>query len=83
MIHFLHSYITNINFCVKLDNVHFEEREVIAGVPQGSFIGPAVLSLYINDVPTTPEVYIAIYADDTALYIHIIGKRLPNHPETK
>jgi hypothetical protein len=41
-------------------------REIQAGVLQGSVLSPTLYSMYINDTPQTPSVYLALFADDIA-----------------
>jgi hypothetical protein len=43
-------------------------REIQAGVPQGSVLSPTLYSLYINNAPQSPGVYLALFADDTYMY---------------
>jgi hypothetical protein len=43
-------------------------REMQAEVPQGSVLAPTLYSLYINDIPRTPGVHLALFADDTCMY---------------
>ena len=50
-----------------VDGVKSEVRHVMAGIPQGSKLGPLLLILYINDIQNELELEILIYADDTTL----------------
>ena len=54
---------------VCIDGTESEMREIGCGVPQGSILGPLVLSLYINDINDVVESSkVILYADDTALF---------------
>ena len=43
-------------------------KQIRAGVPQGSVLGPVLFNLFINDLPNFPGVTVGIYTDDTILY---------------
>ena len=63
----LESYLSERFFRVKQEGAYSELKEIKAGVPQGSVLGPLLYLLYTNDVPILPNNTIATFADDTAV----------------
>lgn len=63
----LESYISNRLFRVKLENEFSDIKQIKAGVPQGSVLGPILYLLYTSDAPGMANVTVATFADDTAL----------------
>ena len=62
------SFVSNRQLRVVLNGKSAQEYPVNPGVPQCSILGPAVLVLYINDLPDDVVCDIANYADDTTVY---------------
>ena len=62
------SFLSNRRLRLVLDGKSSQEHPVNSGVPQGSILGPALLLLYINDLPDDVICNIAIYTDNTTLY---------------
>ena len=64
------SYLKNRKQKVQINNKFSSERDVIAGVPQGSIDDPLLFNLFINDLTFFIEqCTLGNYADDNNLYL--------------
>ena len=61
------SYLKDRYFQVKAEGDFSHTHAIQSSVPQGSILGPFLYSLYTADIPTTDDIFIATYADDTAI----------------
>lgn len=63
----LDSYISDRAFRIKQEDAYSDLKEINAGVPQGSVLGPVLYLLYTSDIPQLENDTIATFADDTAI----------------
>lgn len=63
----LKSYLSERIFQVKDGEYISNFEDIHAGVPQGSVLGPVLYTIYTSDLPETPGVITATFADDTAI----------------
>jgi predicted GIY-YIG superfamily endonuclease len=63
----LSSYLSDRFFRIKQEDAYSELKEIRAGVPQGSVLGPVLYLLYTCDLPTFENNIVATFADDTAV----------------
>ena len=56
---------------VVVDGETSEPAEVTSGVPQGTFLGPTLFLMYINDIADNINSTIRLFADDSVVYRQI------------
>ena len=55
---------------MSIGHILSEARAITHGVPRGSILGPALFSIYINDLPTIPIICpLESYVDDSKIYL--------------
>ena len=65
----MRSYLLDRTQEVRIGKLSSEKRTILAGVPQGSVLGPLLFILFINDLPLHIEHSdIDIFADDATLH---------------
>ncbi len=60
-------YLSDRSFRVKVGTDFSRYHPILAGVPQGSVLGPTLYLLYTYDIPQDSNVTITLFADDTAI----------------
>ena len=75
IISWIRNFLTNRHQRVVLDGFTSESHPVNSGVPQGTILAPLLFLCYINDLPSSIQCKIGLYADDTILYstIHTLS----------
>jgi hypothetical protein len=63
----IESYLADRTFSVAHEEAKSSFRQISAGVPQGSVLGPILYLLYTADLPVDGNTTTATFADDTAI----------------
>ena len=59
------AFLTNRSHKVCVNGKMSSSANVTSGIPQGSILGPALLVLYINDLPDMVQNEVYLFTDDT------------------
>ena len=62
------SYLSDRSQSVRIGHILSEGRVITHGIPQGSILGPALFSIYINDSSTRPPICHLFHAPDFAAW---------------
>ena len=65
------NFLNNGNQRVVVDGSFSNHADVESGVPQGTVLGPLILLLDINDLPSCVNSKVRLFADDCLLYTEI------------
>jgi len=65
----LKNYLVKRYQYTDIDGFISEFAEILAGVPQGSVLGPLLFLIYINDFPCATNFQSFLFADDTSLFM--------------
>ena len=74
LLNLLENYLTDRYQRVALNGQTSSWAPVLAGVPQGSILGPLLFLIYINDLPNDLKSNAKLFADDTSLFTVVNDK---------
>ena len=63
------SYLEHRERQTVINGCTFDNKSVMAGILQGSVLGPLLFLVYINDIIDTISYNIILFADDNSLFI--------------
>ena len=70
----MENYLTGRQQRVVLNGQTSSWKNILAGVPQGSVLGPLLFLIYINDLPIGIESTCKIFAEDSLLFSKVKDK---------
>ena len=71
LLEWFQSYLKNRQQRVNIDGGCSNWGNIMAGVPQGSVLGPLLFLIYINNICDNLDSEIRLFADDTTVYVYV------------
>ena len=71
LLKFFTNYLSNRKQRVVLNGIESEWRQINAGVPQGSVLGPLLFLVYINDLTDEIVSEMRLFADDSSIFTRV------------
>ena len=68
ILNWIKSFLTDRSQSVVCEGERSSQAPVLSGVPQGTVLGPLLFLAYINDMPTSIDSTIRLFADDALVY---------------
>jgi len=68
LLRWIHGFLSSRTQRVLVGGKASDIMSVTSGVPQGSVLGPALFSIYVNDIPDCVDCHVSMFADDTLMY---------------
>ena len=68
LLKWIEHYLYKRQQCVVIQGHRSTYRQIFAGIPQGSVLGPLLFLIYINDICNGLKSMVQLYADDTSLF---------------
>ena len=65
LLNLFYSFLNNWYQTVVINGQHSDWAPILAGAPQGSFLGPLLFIIYINDLPDNLNSLVKLFADNT------------------
>jgi hypothetical protein len=73
-LNWIERFLSNRKQVVVVDGELSDEANVLSGVQQGSVLGPSLFLFYINDIASSFNSTVRLFADDTIAYLTINSK---------